>query len=153
MSSVHAIQYTVPHRGGADGANRTYYDYMHHNAHDDKVLVAKWYAEQRGWSGASGGWIYRTVDGHTPVAVVQGYRTLYSQWISDIRDAVTGHLTGYATFAALLYTEGGYRPTLMFTQKRRDYLYRFLATQYNYCQALRNDPRRAYSPQPTARSA
>lgn len=132
-------------------AGQVYLDYMHWSGvrwkHDDKELVARWYAAQRGWSGSAGGWIYHTEDGHTGRPIVQGYRNLFAQYRDAIRDAVTKHLTAFTSFQALVGAVG-YRPTLLFSQERGDYLYRFLATEYNMVQASRGDPRRSDSPDP-----
>lgn len=147
--SVYAIQYTVPHHGGSDGAYRTYYDYTHRYPHDDIMLAAKWYAEHHNMAGGKGGWIYRTKDGHTSTPVVQGWHSFYEIFRRQIRDALTSAITAFDTFDQLVNAPPGYLPTLMFSQARGDYMYRVLASEYNKWQAWRNDPRRALTPEPT----
>lgn len=100
----------------------------------------EWAAEEKGWHGRQGGWIY-TASGATPIT--QGWWNVWSMFRLPIRDYYTQKLTAFRTFRALIQAEGGYRPTLL-ARGPRDWRYRFLADEYDAWQEKRGDPRRAY---------
>ena len=102
--------------------------------------LAKEWAQDHGYRGEQGGWIYSKT---LIKPVCQGWSTFFHKFKTQILDATTREFSAFATFQALLDAKGGYRPTL---RVDAHWQLLILATEYNREQKRRGDERRAYTP-------
>jgi hypothetical protein len=109
---------------------------------DVRGMAAKeWGRTVRGYVGKQGGWIYTSSD----QTVTQGWGSIYHMFTREIRDHYTRMLTGFDSFDSMVNSSKHYRPTLLHRPGvAKDWRHKFLADEYDACQKMRKDPRRAY---------
>lgn len=106
---------------------------------DWETGIAKAWAEEHGFAGLQGGWIY-TLQGRP---YVQGWFAFWQIKRVQILNWLTAELTAFKTFDALINAEGGYRPTIL-VRGRGAWKFEALAEAYDQAQRGRGDARRAH---------
>jgi len=123
--------------------------------------AAKEYAQENGYFGAVGGWIYKESDwskarrAENPEAlrrgsaVTQGWFNFWCSYRRAIEDHFTAKLTAFPTFDAMVHPASPtYRPTILVRDNPRDWRWAFLANAYDVAQKNRGDRRRAHTGYP-----